>query len=49
MNNAAETTTVNLSRRTALFSSAGAAAAAVAAVAVPLAAMSDAAEAAPVA
>ncbi|SEO60928.1 non-heme chloroperoxidase, partial [Duganella sp. CF517] len=49
MNNAADTTTVNLSRRTALFSSAGAAAAAVAAVAVPLATMSAAAEAAPVA
>ena len=49
MNNAAETTAVNLSRRTALFGSAGAAAAAVAAVAVPLAAMSTAAEAAPVA
>ncbi|USX14760.1 alpha/beta hydrolase [Oxalobacteraceae bacterium OTU3CAMAD1] len=39
---------VSLSRRNALFSSAGAAAAAVAAVAVPLAAMSTAAEAAPV-
>ena len=48
MSNAAETTTVNLSRRSALFSSAGAAAAAVAAVAVPLATMSGAAEAAPV-
>ena len=40
---------VSLSRRTALFSSAGAAAAAVAAVAVPLATMSGAAQAAPVA
>jgi non-heme chloroperoxidase len=49
MNNAAQETNVNLSRRTALFSSAGAAAAAVAAVAVPLAALSTAAEAAPVA
>ena len=46
MNNAAQNTTVNLSRRSALFNSAGAAAAA---IAVPLAALGGAAEAAPVA